>query len=72
MEYYDPDEVIPRNSPLLVPRQLTLDAPEPLEPWIFDPQSNPHYEPWDSDNLLENDFLNRPVRYKSCCLSIPR
>ncbi|KAG6358463.1 hypothetical protein INS49_014347 [Diaporthe citri] len=60
MEYYDPDEVIPRNSPLLVPRKLTLDGPTPSEPWDFDPKINPHYEPWELDNLLENEFLSYP------------
>lgn len=61
MEYYDPDEVILRNSPLLVPRKLTLDGPTPLEPWNFDPKINTHYEPWEPDNLLENEILSRLV-----------
>lgn len=63
MEFYDPDSVVPRNSPLLVPRSLTPDDPEPLEPWVFNDQINPHVEPWRLDKRLENEFLNRSVRY---------
>lgn len=65
MEYFDPDSVVPRNSPLLVPRNLTLNGPKLLEPWVFNDQKDIHDEPWQLDGLLEleNEFLNLPVRY---------
>lgn len=62
MEYYDPDEVVPRNSPMLVPQKMRLETPEPLEPWCYD-----LYEPGDGENFMENDFwtLARAVRRKT-------
>lgn len=60
MECYDPDEVIPRNSPLLVPRKMRLETPEPLEPWVFD-----LYEPGNGEGSIENELLTLAgaVRY---------
>lgn len=62
MEYHDPDEVIPRNSPLLFPHNLTLGGPPPLEPWSSDPEGSPHDEPWELGGLLEREPLSYSVR----------
>jgi hypothetical protein len=40
MGYCDPDEAIPRKSPLLATHKFTVGRPEPLEPWT---QSQNHY-----------------------------
>lgn len=62
MEYYDPDEVIPRNSPLQVSYKL-LEAPTPLRPWELDNflknENNP--KPLHSDPRQQRKRLGLPL-----------